>query len=44
MNATLFTDNNLLFFKDWQKNMVSYGLEARLGQLFLNESETTVFY
>lgn len=44
MNDTLFTDNNLLFFKDWQKNMVSYGLEARLGQLFLNESETTVFY
>ena len=44
MKVASFTENNLLFFKDWQKNMVSYGLKARLGQLFLNESGTTVFY
>ena len=44
MKVASFTENNLLFFKDWQKNMVSYGLKARLGQFFLNESGTTLFY
>ncbi|MBP2622631.1 GNAT family N-acetyltransferase [Streptococcus oricebi] len=44
MKIVSFTDSHLSFFKDWQKNMVSYGLKAGLGQLLLSETGTSIFY
>lgn len=31
-------------FQHWQKNMVRYGLKAKLGQFYTNEDETAVLY
>jgi len=32
------------YFYSWSKNMVVYGLDAGLGKLFMNESETACLY
>ena len=32
------------FFRFWTKNMVLYGLDAGLGQFFMNAPETSCFY
>ena len=31
-------------FKSWSKNMVLYGLDAGLGEFFMNASETSCLY
>ena len=32
------------FFQSWAKNMVIYGLDAGLGQFFMNAPETSCLY
>ena len=32
------------FFQSWTKNMVLYGLDAGLGQFFMNAPETSCLY
>ena len=32
------------FFQSWTKNMVLYGLDAGLGQFFMNAPETSCVY
>ncbi len=44
MKATTIEPRLQNSFQHWQKNMVRYGLKAKLGQFYTNEDETAILY